>query len=56
MTYKIAVLPGDGIGKEIVDQAARVLTALNLDITLEEAPVRGRSLRLVGASFATVNT
>ncbi|WKU18256.1 3-isopropylmalate dehydrogenase [Advenella alkanexedens] len=41
MTYKIAVLPGDGIGKEIVDQAVRVLTALKLDIALEEAPVGG---------------
>ena len=29
MTKKIAVLPGDGIGPEIVDQAVKVLNALD---------------------------
>lgn len=48
MTYKIAVLPGDGIGKEIVDQAVRVLTALKLDIALEEAPVGGAAYDQLG--------
>lgn len=48
MTYKIAVLPGDGIGNEIVDQAARVLTALKLDISLEEAPVGGAAYDQLG--------
>ncbi|NLY64743.1 MAG: 3-isopropylmalate dehydrogenase [Alcaligenaceae bacterium] len=48
MAYQIAVLPGDGIGKEIVDQASRVLTALNLDITLTEAPVGGAAYDLHG--------
>src|SRR5699024_6901012 len=41
MTYKVAVLPGDGIGSEIVEQAVRVLKALELDIEFEEAPVGG---------------
>lgn len=41
MTYTIAVLPGDGIGHEIVEQAQRVLGALNLDLTMEQAPVGG---------------
>jgi len=41
MTHQIAVLPGDGIGPEIVEQAVRVLTALDLDITLKTAPVGG---------------
>ncbi|MHA1812788.1 MAG: isocitrate/isopropylmalate family dehydrogenase, partial [Candidatus Thorarchaeota archaeon] len=27
MTYKIAVLPGDGIGKEVVPEAVKVLRA-----------------------------
>ena len=31
MTKKIAVLPGDGIGPEIVDQAVKVLKALGQD-------------------------
>ena len=38
---KIAVLPGDGIGTEIVDQAVRVLKALDLKIEMEFAPVGG---------------
>jgi 3-isopropylmalate dehydrogenase len=38
---KIAVLPGDGIGKEIVAQAVRVLRRLELPLELEEAPVGG---------------
>ena len=38
---KIAVLPGDGIGREIVAEATRVLRALELPLELEEAPVGG---------------
>jgi 3-isopropylmalate dehydrogenase len=41
---KIAVLPGDGIGPEIVEQAVKVLRALaadGLDVELEEAPFGG---------------
>src|SRR5688572_31923001 len=41
---KIAVLPGDGIGSEIVAQAVRVLEALRRDglkIELEQAPIGG---------------
>src|SRR3546814_3925640 len=41
MTYKIAVLPGDGIGPEITEQAVRVLGALGLDFDLQTAPVGG---------------
>lgn len=41
MTHKIAVLPGDGIGTEITEQAVRVLTALGLDLELNMAPVGG---------------
>lgn len=41
MTHKIAVLPGDGIGPEIIDQALRVLDALNPDLTFETQPVGG---------------
>ena len=44
MTKKIAVLPGDGIGPEIVAEAVKVLEKLKgegLDITLEEGLVGG---------------
>jgi 3-isopropylmalate dehydrogenase len=37
----IALLPGDGIGPEVVAEARRVLDALALDLTFEEAPVGG---------------
>ncbi len=38
---KIAVLPGDGIGSEITEQAVRVLKALDLGIEMAHAPVGG---------------
>ncbi|HEY6356256.1 MAG TPA: 3-isopropylmalate dehydrogenase [Burkholderiaceae bacterium] len=45
---KIAVLPGDGIGKEIVAQAIRVLRALELKCELEEALVGGAAYEAHG--------
>ena len=45
---KIAVLPGDGIGKEIVAQAVRVLRALELKVELEEALVGGAAFEAHG--------
>ncbi len=44
---KIAVLPGDGIGTEIIAQAAKVLEALHSDglkIELEYARLGGGSV------------
>ncbi len=41
MTKKIAVLPGDGIGTEIVEQAVKVLQALGESFELEYADVGG---------------
>ena len=38
---KIAVLPGDGIGTEIVAEAVKVLKALNLKFEMEQALVGG---------------
>ncbi|WP_028603085.1 3-isopropylmalate dehydrogenase [Ottowia thiooxydans] len=38
---KIAVLPGDGIGTEIVAEAVKVLNSLDLKFEMEEAPVGG---------------
>ncbi len=46
---KIAVLPGDGIGPEIVAQAVKVLKALNLkDLSLTEAPIGGAGYEAAG--------
>ena len=45
---KIAVLPGDGIGPEIIAQARRVLEKLDLGIQFREAPVGGTAYALHG--------
>lgn len=45
---KIAVLPGDGIGPEIVAQAVKVLNALNLNIEMTEAPIGGAGYETAG--------
>ena len=45
---KIAVLPGDGIGPEIVAQAVKVLNALNLNIEMTEAPIGGAGYESAG--------
>ena len=41
MVMKIAVLPGDGIGTEIVAEAVKVLKVLDLPFQLDEAKVGG---------------
>ncbi len=48
---KIAVLPGDGIGPEIVAQAVKVMKALASDgiaLELEEAPIGGAAYDVAG--------
>lgn len=45
---KIAVLPGDGIGPEIVAQAVNVLNGLDLELQLEEAPIGGAGYEAAG--------
>jgi len=55
MKYNIAVIPGDGIGPEVIDQAKKALNAiadvynhifnewlLNTDYELRDEPVRER--------------
>ncbi len=44
----VAVLPGDGIGPEIIAQALRVLQKLELGIELQEAPVGGAAYAASG--------
>lgn len=45
---KIVVLPGDGIGPEIVAQALKVLKALDLGLQMEEAPIGGAGYEAAG--------
>ncbi|MHA7600263.1 3-isopropylmalate dehydrogenase [Alicycliphilus sp. T452] len=45
---KIAVLPGDGIGPEIVAEAVKVLEALDLKLEMETAPVGGAAYEASG--------
>ena len=54
---KIAVLPGDGIGTEIVAEAVKVLKALDLQFEMEEAPVGGAAYDAAGHPLpeATLN-
>ena len=54
MTYKIAVLPGDGIGPEIVNEALKVLNRLKadgLDVETEEAPLGGAAYDQYGHPY-----
>jgi 3-isopropylmalate dehydrogenase len=45
---RVAVLPGDGIGPEIVAQATKVLRKLGLPLELAEAPVGGAGYQAAG--------
>jgi 3-isopropylmalate dehydrogenase len=45
---KIAVLPGDGIGPEIVAQAVKVLQALDVGMEMEQAPIGGAGYEAAG--------
>jgi 3-isopropylmalate dehydrogenase len=44
----VAVLPGDGIGPEIIAQAKKVLSRLGLDLEMREAPVGGAGYEASG--------
>lgn len=48
MTHNIAVLPGDGIGPEIVEQALRVLGALPIELNFQTVPVGGAAYEASG--------
>ena len=45
---KLAILPGDGIGPEIVAQAVKLLKALNLNFEMTEAPIGGAGYEAFG--------
>ena len=48
---KICVLPGDGIGPEIIAQAVRVLNSLDLKFELEEALLGGAPVAATGCPY-----
>jgi 3-isopropylmalate dehydrogenase len=48
---KICVLPGDGIGPEIIAEAVRVLKALDLKIEMEEALLGGCAVDATGSPY-----
>lgn len=48
---KICVLPGDGIGPEIVAEAVRVLTSLDLKLELEEGLIGGGAVDAAGTPY-----
>jgi 3-isopropylmalate dehydrogenase len=45
---RIACLPGDGIGPEVLDQAVRVLEALPVDVRVERLPFGGAAIEETG--------
>ena len=55
MTHKVLVLPGDGIGPEIVTEAAKILECLRqefgLDIALETGLLGGCAVDALGAPY-----
>jgi len=48
---KICVLPGDGIGPEIVNEAVRVLKSLDLKLELEEGLIGGCAVDATGTPY-----
>jgi len=54
---KIAILPGDGIGPEIMAEAVKVLNVLDLTLEMETAPVGGAAYEAAGHPLpdATLN-
>ncbi|MDR3159499.1 MAG: 3-isopropylmalate dehydrogenase [Zoogloeaceae bacterium] len=51
MTKKILVLPGDGIGPEITEEAVRVLKALELGFEMETALLGGAAVDATGDPY-----
>lgn len=48
MPIHVAVLPGDGIGPEVIREAVRVLTSVRPDVEVEEALVGGAAYDAIG--------
>ncbi len=48
MTFRVVVLPGDGIGPEVAEAAVRVLDALSVDVVVEERLFGGAAIDACG--------
>lgn len=48
MPYKVAVLPGDGIGPEVIHEAVKVVKATGADLTFQEALFGGAAIDSAG--------
>lgn len=48
MSYKIAVLPGDGIGSEVTAEAVKVLSCASADLDFQEALIGGAAYDATG--------
>ena len=51
MTYRICLLPGDGIGPEVIDCAEQVLRALSLDLEFSRAEIGFSAFERLGTSL-----
>ena len=55
MTHRVLLLPGDGIGPDVIEQAKRVLSRVadihGLDIAFEEALIGGKAIDLEGQPY-----
>lgn len=51
MTSTILVLPGDGIGSQVIKAARRVLGAVRSDVTFEEQPMGLAALERLGRPY-----
>lgn len=51
MTYRICLLPGDGIGREVIAAAREVLEAVGLDARYDEQPVGWECFRHEGTAL-----
>jgi len=50
--YKIAIIPGDGIGKEVMEAALEVLDSLNIDLKYEYGEVGDECLKKNGVALS----
>jgi 3-isopropylmalate dehydrogenase len=49
---RLLLLPGDGIGPEVIAQVRRIIEAMNLDLAIEEALFGGAAIDACGAPIA----
>jgi len=50
-SHRICLLPGDGIGPEVIAQTARVLQAMELDLTFEQGEIGFGAYQKLGSQL-----